>query len=79
MMDSDPDANLPPLVQQAQDQYRKYARQYQVYLDRTTPHIVQRWAATAGIYFLFMMRVIIGQGVSNILLFELEFIETSEG
>lgn len=65
MMDSDPDANLPPLVQQAQDQYRKYARQYQTYLDRTTPHIVQRWAGTAGVYLLFLMRVAIGQGVSH--------------
>ncbi|KAG9054055.1 hypothetical protein FS842_006330 [Serendipita sp. 407] len=63
MMDSDPDANLPPLVQQAQDQYRKYSRQYQYYLDRTTPHVVQRWLATGGIFALFMLRVIIAQGV----------------
>ncbi|KAG8759794.1 hypothetical protein FRC14_004968 [Serendipita sp. 396] len=62
MMDSDPDANLPPLVQQAQDQYRKYSRQYQYYLDRTTPHVVQRWLATGGIFALFMLRVIIAQG-----------------
>lgn len=67
MMDSDPDSNLPPLVQQAQDQYRKYARQYQFYLDRTTPHVTQRWAAIGGLYTIFMLRVIFSEGVRQIL------------
>lgn len=65
MMDSDPDSNLPPIVQQAKDYYRKYSRQCQHYLDRTTPHLTQRWLATAGIYALFMLRVVIAQGVST--------------
>lgn len=66
MMDSDPDSNLPPLIQQAQNQYRKYARQYQYYLDRTTPHVTQRWISTVGIYAIFMLRVIFAEGVSLI-------------
>jgi hypothetical protein len=65
MMDSDPDSNLPPLIQQAQDQYRKYARQYQYYLDRTTPHVTQRWLAIGGVYAIFMLRVILSEGVSS--------------
>jgi hypothetical protein len=64
MMDSDPDSNLPPFVQQAQNQYRKYMRQYQYYLDRTTPHVTQRWLSTVGIYAVFMLRVVFSQGVS---------------
>jgi hypothetical protein len=63
-MDSDPDSNLPPFVQQAQDQYRKYMRQYQYYLDRTTPHVTQRWLSTVGVYAVFMLRVVFAQGVS---------------
>lgn len=62
MMDSDPDSNLPPLVQQAQDQYRKYARQYQFYLDKTTPHVTQRWLGIGGLYVIFMLRVVISEG-----------------
>jgi len=65
MMDSDPDSNLPPLIQQAQDQYRKYARQYQHYLDRATPHVTQRWFAVGCLYVIFMLRVILSEGVSN--------------
>jgi len=65
MMDSDPDSNLPPLIQQAQDQYRKYARQYQYYLDRTAPHVTQRWVAIASVYAIFMLRVILSEGVSS--------------
>lgn len=45
-------------------QYSKLQRQYQQVLDRWTPHVLQRWLSTAGILFLFFLRIVLAQGVS---------------
>ena len=60
---SDPDAALGPL-KPVVDQYRLLNRRYQTLLDRTTPHMLQRWLATAGLLVLFMLRIVLSQGVS---------------
>lgn len=65
-MMSDTGAGLEPSpVQNVSAQYSKIKRQYQQILDRWTPHIVQRWLATAGILGVFMLRIVLAQGVSN--------------
>ncbi|KAF5355146.1 hypothetical protein D9756_005451 [Leucocoprinus leucothites] len=43
-------------------QYTKIKRQYQQILDRWTPHILQRWLATAGLLAVFMLRILLAQG-----------------
>ncbi|KAM0793125.1 hypothetical protein ACM66B_000603 [Microbotryomycetes sp. NB124-2] len=37
---------------------KHYNRRYQILLDRTTPHTVQRWAATTGFFVLFWIRIL---------------------
>ncbi|KAF8317633.1 retrieval of early ER protein Rer1 [Clavulina sp. PMI_390] len=44
------------------DQYRKYSRLYQSYLDRSVPHALNRWLATAGLVFVFLLRIVLAQG-----------------
>lgn len=39
-------------------------RQYQFYLDRSTPHVAYRWVATAGLFAVFSLRIVLAQGVS---------------
>jgi hypothetical protein len=48
----------------AQAQVAKIQRQYQQILDRWTPHILQRWLATAGLVAVFFLRIVLSQGVS---------------
>lgn len=56
----------PSPVQNVTAQYTKIRRQYQQMLDRWTPHIVHRWLATAGLLAVFMLRILIAQGVSTL-------------
>ncbi|KAL9939039.1 hypothetical protein V8E36_001852 [Tilletia maclaganii] len=34
----------------------------QAFLDSTTPHVAQRWATTAGLLVLFLLRIVLAQG-----------------
>ncbi|KIV87951.1 hypothetical protein PV10_09229 [Exophiala mesophila] len=43
-------------------QSNKIARQYQTYLDKSTPYTAYRWAATGTLLFLFFLRIIFAQG-----------------
>ncbi|KAJ7350467.1 retrieval of early ER protein Rer1 [Mycena olivaceomarginata] len=49
-------------VQNLQGQFTRVQRQYQQFLDRWTPHILQRWLATAGLLALFFLRIVFSQG-----------------
>lgn len=42
-----------------------YARKFQGLLDRSTPHVMERWLLTAGLFLLFALSVILRQGVKN--------------
>lgn len=57
--------------------YTRYTRMYQTYLDRTTPHTLYRWLATAGLISLFLLRVVLSQGVSGIYLERVSILLTS--
>jgi len=65
MSDSSSNVDASP-VQNISAQYTKIKRQYQQTLDRWTPHIMQRWLATVGLLAVFMLRILIAQGVSKI-------------
>ena len=41
-----------------------YARKYQGLLDRSTPHVMERWLVTFGLFLLFALSVILRSGVS---------------
>jgi hypothetical protein len=41
---------------------------YQTYLDRSVPHTLHRWLGTAGLVVLFLLRIVLAQGVSHSLL-----------
>jgi hypothetical protein len=58
------DSNDSGGLAQAQAQYYKLWRVYQQQLDRITPFTYQRWGATAGLLFLFILRIVLAQGVS---------------
>jgi hypothetical protein len=62
MMSSDEPASTP--LQTVQASISKAQRQYQQTLDRWTPHMLQRWLATLGLLALFMLRIVLSQGVS---------------
>ncbi|KAF9047400.1 retrieval of early ER protein Rer1 [Panaeolus papilionaceus] len=49
-------------VQNVSAQYYKIQRQYQQILDRWTPHMLQRWLATAGLLAVFFLRIVLAQG-----------------
>jgi len=38
---------------------------YQTYLDRSVPHVLHRWLGTAGLVAIFLLRIVIAQGVSR--------------
>ena len=42
-----------------------YARKFQMLLDRSTPHTMERWLVTLGLFLLFALNVILRQGVSR--------------
>ena len=72
---SDSGSGLEPSpVQNLQGQYAKVQRLYQQTLDRWTPHMLNRWLASAGLLALFLLRIVLAQGVSFLIfsiLFEL--------
>ncbi|OCF60640.1 hypothetical protein L486_00276 [Kwoniella mangroviensis CBS 10435] len=39
-----------------------YARKFQALLDRSTPHVMERWLVTLGLFLLFVLNVILRQG-----------------
>lgn len=41
-----------------------YGRKFQALLDRSTPHLLERWLVTLGLFLLFALNVILRQGVS---------------
>ena len=59
---SDPAPSTP--FQPVSNHYYKIMRQYQVLLDRVTPFVLYRWLGTAGLLSLFMLRIVLAQGVS---------------
>ena len=62
MNSSDPAPSTP--FQPVANHYYKIMRQYQVLLDRVTPFVLYRWLGTAGILGIFMLRIVLAQGVS---------------
>lgn len=42
-----------------------WARKWQGLLDRSTPHVLERWLVTLGLFLLFALNVILRQGVSS--------------
>ena len=58
---SDMDTPFTPLS----TQYAQYKRQYQQYLDKITPFVLYRWLATAGLIAVFLLRIVLSQGVSS--------------
>lgn len=60
-------SSLPPPLQPLEVHITKWQRKYQQTLDKLTPHMYQRWAGTAGLIALFMLRIVFSQGVSSFL------------
>jgi len=65
-------------VQTLTNHYVKVQRQYQQILDRWTPFVLKRWLATAGLLALFMLRIVLAQGV-RLSLFLLSFLHMADG
>jgi Rer1 family len=63
MMDSDEPSSGGPL-DSVRSQYTKLHRQYKQTLDRWTPHMLNRWLGTAALLAVFMLRIVLAQGVS---------------
>ncbi|KAF8908046.1 retrieval of early ER protein Rer1 [Mucidula mucida] len=61
-MMSDTDAADATPVQNVMATYSRLQRQYQQVLDRWTPFMLNRWLATGGLLFLFMLRIVLAQG-----------------
>jgi hypothetical protein len=67
MMDSsDPNGSIPESMSAVSDRVAKWKRQYQILLDRSTPHVLYRWLGFVGLVALFMLRILLAQGVSLI-------------
>lgn len=43
-------------------QRSRFARQYQAYLDKSTPHVVYRWSVTGALLLLVLLRVVLARG-----------------
>ena len=56
------------VAQVIQENTNVYARKFQALLDRSTPHVVERWLGTGGLFLLFVLSVVLRQGVSCILI-----------
>lgn len=50
------------VVTRARNKLSILHRNYQFYLDRTTPHSFHRWLTTAVLFIIFSLRVIMAQG-----------------
>ena len=53
----------PSPVQNITAHYTKIHRSYQQVLDRWTPFVLHRWLATAGLLSVFLLRIVLAQGV----------------
>ncbi|KAF6162044.1 hypothetical protein GIB67_002633 [Kingdonia uniflora] len=53
-----PGGEAPPLMKWKDD----FSRAFQYYLDRSTPHAVQRWVGTLGVALIYSLRVYYVQG-----------------
>lgn len=60
-------SSYPPPLQPLEVHITKWQKKYQQTLDKLTPHTFQRWAATAGLIALFLLRIVLSQGVSSLL------------
>ncbi|KAE8209972.1 hypothetical protein CF319_g5867 [Tilletia indica] len=49
-------------IQQFVAQSNVLQQRVQNFLDSTTPHVYQRWAATGGLLLLFMLRIVLAHG-----------------
>lgn len=52
------------VAQMVQEHTNKYARRFQMILDRSTPMVVERWCGTLGVFLMFALNVVLRQGVS---------------
>jgi hypothetical protein len=52
------------VAQIVRDNTTVYGRKFQGLLDRSTPHVVERWLLTLGLFIIFSLNVIFRQGVS---------------
>ncbi|KAI9894646.1 MAG: retention in endoplasmic reticulum protein 1 [Vezdaea aestivalis] len=43
-------------------QTSRYTRQFQGYLDISTPYVTYRWAGTGALFFFFGLRILVAQG-----------------
>ncbi|KAK5135222.1 hypothetical protein LTR08_005471 [Meristemomyces frigidus] len=43
-------------------QTTRFSRMYQAYLDKSTPYVAYRWAATATVFLAFVLRIVFAQG-----------------
>jgi len=43
-------------------QTSKFSRQYQAWLDKSTPYVPYRWIATFGLLMIFFIRIFVAQG-----------------
>jgi Rer1 family len=57
-------SSMPAALQPIATNYTRFTRQYQALLDRSAPHILQRWLTTSGLVSLFVLRIVFSQGVS---------------
>ena len=53
------------VAQIVRDNTTVYGRKFQGLLDRSTPHVVERWLVTLGLFIVFALNVIFRQGVSG--------------
>jgi len=60
-------SSLPPPLRPLEVHISAWRRKYQQTLDKLTPHTYQRWAGTAGLVTLFLLRIVFSQGVSSFL------------
>ncbi|MCJ1235100.1 hypothetical protein MMC14_003064, partial [Varicellaria rhodocarpa] len=43
-------------------QTSKFSRQYQAYLDKSTPYTIYRWIGTGVLLFTFLLRIVLAEG-----------------
>lgn len=55
-------SSAPPQIEQFLAHTNRLQQRYQSFLDSTTPYPLHRWGATAGLLFLFMLRIVLSQG-----------------
>ena len=52
------------VAQMVRENTTVYGRKFQAFLDRSTPHVLERWLVTLGLFILFALSIIFRQGVS---------------